>query len=256
MRNKLFLLPLVTAAIATPAYAESAIPETVNYYEMLLHHFHVPHIWVPTVGALFTTLILIILGLAYRAAVAKASEEDIPSGRFSLRFAVDTLLAMPWSVARDNCGAHARGYMSLLAGLFLFILVSNLSGMVPGFEPATISMDTNVAMGIVVFLVYNIAGLKEHGLGYVKHFLGPVALIAPLYLCIELISHTARPLSLGLRLAGNIFADHTLLGVANMVYIIVPSGLMFFGLLVAVIQSFVFTLLSGIYISMATSHDH
>jgi F-type H+-transporting ATPase subunit a len=146
--------------------------------------------------------------------------------------------------------------MPLLSTLFLFILVSNLSGMVPGFEPATISMDTNVAMGLLVFIVYNVAGFKENGMSYAKHFLGPVVLLAPLYLAIELVSHAARPFSLGLRLAGNIFADHTLVGVANMAYIIVPSGLLFLGLLVAVIQSFVFTLLSGIYIGMATAHDH
>lgn len=223
---------------------------------MLAHALHIDHMWVATIGALATTVVLTILGIAYRSSVAQAGADDVPTGKFSVRFVVETLMSMPWSVARDNTGEKARVFLPLLATLFLFILVSNLSGMIPGFEPATVSMDTNVAMGIIVFLAYNIAGARENGAAYFKHFLGPVVLLAPLYLAIEVVSHFARPLSLGLRLAGNIFADHTLVGVANMAYIIAPSALLFFGLLVAVIQAFVFTLLSGIYISMATAHDH
>lgn len=252
------LLSLVAAALvgAPSAFAAGGIPVTVNWYGKLLHAFHIDHHWEPTVGAIASSLILLVVGLAYKASVAKASATDVPSGKFSLRFVVETLMSIPWSVARDQCGDKARKFMPLLGAIFMFILVSNLSGMVPGFEPATIFMDTNVAIGIIVFLVYNYAGIKENGWAYANHFIGPVLLIAPLFLFIELVGHAARPFSLGLRLAGNIFADHTLVGVANMAYIGAPTALMFFGLLVAVVQAFVFTLMSGIYISMATAHDH
>ena len=114
-------------------------------------------------------------------------------------------------------------------------------------------------MGLLVFFVYNWAGFKEHGAGYIKRL--PWArwrLSAPLFFCIELVSHASRPLSLGLRLMGNIFGDHTLLGVfTKLTYVFIPAFLMFLWTsCVAVVQSFVFTLLSGIYISMAISHDH
>lgn len=256
LNSRSVLFGTVAALFAQPAAAEG-IPHTIDYYSMILHSLHLGEQWIPTVGALFVTAALLIVGVAYKAAVAKADAQDVPSGKFSLRFVVEMLMDLPWSVARDNCGHFARNYFPFLAALFLFILFGNLSGMIPGFPPPTVSMDTNVAMGVLVFFVYNYAGIKEHGASYIKHFLGPVVFIAPLFFCIEIVSHAARPLSLGLRLAGNIFADHTLLGVATgLSYVVIPAGLMFFGLLVAVVQSFVFTLLSGIYISMATSHDH
>ncbi len=114
-----------------------------------------------------------------------------------------------------------------------------------------------MAMGIFAFLVYNVAGIKEHGVSYVKQFMGPFLVLAPLFIVLESISHAARPLSLSFRLTANIFGDHLLLGVfAGMVPLIVPALLLFFGLLVAFIQSFVFTVLTGIYINLAISHDH
>jgi F-type H+-transporting ATPase subunit a len=247
------------AAIATPAAAaEGGIPHTISYYHIILHALGLGEQWVPTVGALAITLVITLVGLRYRQAVAAAGDNPAPDSRFSVRFIVESILDMIYSLGRDNCGEHFRKFLPLLSTLFIFILFSNLSGLIPGFDPATVSMDTNLAMGLIVFVVYNVAGLKEHGGGYIKHFLGPVAMIAPLFFVIELISHGSRPFSLGLRLMGNIFGDHTLLGVFTglCVFVPIPALLMFFGLLVAVVQSYVFTLLSGIYISLAISHDH
>jgi F-type H+-transporting ATPase subunit a len=213
--------------------------------------------WVPTLGALLATVILCLLGLSYRSAVSQAGTDLAPTGRFGVRFLVETCLEPMYGLAKESAGEQAAKFFPFLGGIFLFILVNNLMGLVPGFPPATESMDTNVAMGLVVFVVYNWAGIKEHGGGYIKHFLGPVAFIAPLFFCIELVSHGSRPLSLGLRLTGNIYGDHTLLSVfTGLTYLVFPAGLMFFGLLVAVVQSYVFALLSSIYLSMALSHDH
>jgi F-type H+-transporting ATPase subunit a len=174
-----------------------------------------------------------------------------------LAFVIEQALEFVVGIAKDNTQEQYRDYVSFLSALFIYIVVCNLSGLIPGFPPPTETMDNNVAMGICVFFVYNYAGIREHGASYIKHFLGPVAFIAPLFFCIELVSHFSRPLSLGLRLTGNIYGDHTLLGVfTSLSYLVFPALLMFFGLLVAVVQSVVFTLLSGIYISMAISHDH
>lgn len=239
------------------AFAAGGIPQTINYYNIVAHAFHLDHKWVPTLGALLILAVVTLFGVYYKAAVAKAGDNVLPDGKFSLRFVLEGILEFVHGLAKDNCGESFRKFLPFLAALFIFILTANLSGLIPGFPPPTESMDTNVAMGIIVFLVYNFAGFKEHGFAYLKHFLGPVAAIAPIFLVLELVSHGSRPLSLGLRLAGNIYGDHTLLGVfTGLSYLVIPALLMFFGLMVAVVQSFVFTLLTGIYISMAISHDH
>lgn len=255
---KIFRKIVVASGLtATPALAEGGIPHFIDYYSIILHALHLEPMWIPTVGSLFVLLLLTVAGLYFKSSIAADKGDVVPNGRFSLRFLLEGILEFVLNLSKDNCGDQYRKYFGFLASLFLVILTANLTGLIPGFPPPTVSLDTNLAMGFIVFLVYNYAGIKEHGGGYIKHFLGPVIFIAPLFFCIELVSHASRPLSLSLRLVGNIYADHSLLGIfTGLSYIIVPAVLMFFGLLVAVVQSLVFTLLSGIYISMAISHDH
>ena len=257
LRVKQLLSLLAVVVGASEALAAGGVAKTVNWYEIFLHSVHIDHKWEATLGSIACSVLILIAGIKYRTSVSASGETVGPTGRFGLRFMVESILDMVLGVAKDNAAEQYRKFFPLLSALFIYILVCNLSGLIPGFPPPTEQMANNVAVGIVVFVVYNAAGLKEHGFGYVKHFLGPVAFIAPLFFCIELFSHFSRPLSLGLRLTGNIYGDHTLLGVfTSITYIIFPALLTFFGLLVAVVQSFVFTLLSGIYISMAISHDH
>jgi F-type H+-transporting ATPase subunit a len=207
-------------------------------------------------SAVLGLLLLIIIGTIFKGSVQKSLKNPVPSKTFSLSTLVEMIMDFLYNLTKEQCGHKYRKFLPFLSTIFLFILVINLTGMIPGFPPATENMSTNVAIGAVVFLVYNIAGLKENGMNYLKHFLGPVMFIAPLYLGIEIFSHMSRPLSLGLRLLGNIYGDHLLLAVfSGLVPLIAPVALLFFGLLVAAIQSFVFTLLTGIYISMAISHD-
>lgn len=243
--------------MASHARAAGGLIHPINYYEVLSHKLGIDKMWMPTLAALFATMILIFTGILYRRSIETAASPGRPTGRFGLRFLVEKSLDGMYGLAQDAAGERAGEHFGILAGLFLFIILNNLMGLVPGLAPATLSMDTNVGMGLVVFVYYNYAGIKEHGAGYIKHFFGPVAFIAPLMFCIELVSHGSRPLSLGLRLAGNIFGDHTLLTVfTTLTYVIFPAALLFFGLLVSVVQSYVFALLSSIYISMAVSHDH
>lgn len=255
LRNLSFLFVAYLTAEQSLA-AGSGVPKIINFYEMVLHNFHLDHKWMPTVGSLLITLLVLLVGLYFKKSLSQ-DKDILPSGKFSLRHLLEGGLDVVYGLAKDNCGSRYRNYLPLLGGLFFFILFCNLSGLIPGFPPPTENMSHNFAMGVVVFLVYNYAGFKEHGLGYIKQFMGPLMAIAPLFFCIELVSHAARPASLALRLAGNIFGDHMLLGVmTGMAKLVVPSFLMFFGLLVAVIQSFIFTLLTALYVSMAISHDH
>jgi F-type H+-transporting ATPase subunit a len=260
-RRTLFALFLIlSVCLESTAFAGGGI---VNWYAEGYALFsgdgfdaHVLEKIVPICGSLFTLLVLTLLGLKFRSDLAKS--EVAPDARFSLRTMIELAMELVCGIAKDNIGSHWRTYAPLLAAIFMFILVSNLGGLVPGFIPATENINTNLAMGLTVFFIYNFAGLREHGAHYLKQFTGPMLAIAPLMLTIELISHVARPASLSLRLMGNIFADHLMLGIftSTAPYILVPSALMFFGLLVSVVQSFVFTLLTSIYISMAVSHDH
>ncbi len=183
--------------------------------------------------------------------------DPTPSGKFSLMTIIEQMLDVVYGVAKDTCGHDYRKFLPLLSGLFFFIIISNLSGLFPGLVPPTESISTNLALGLSVFLVYNAAGIKEHGWSYAKQFWGPVGFIGPLLVIIELVSHLSRPMSLSIRLMMNIVGDHLILTIfTGLTYLVIPAILMFFGLLVACIQSFVFTMLSGIYISMAISHDH
>jgi F-type H+-transporting ATPase subunit a len=118
-------------------------------------------------------------------------------------------------------------------------------------------MNTTLALGVFVFLYYNFAGLRAHGLSYLKHFLGPVLWLSPLLLFIELASHLFRPLSLALRLRGNIQGDHVVLSVfSGLVPYLLPVVFYGLGLFVAFLQAFVFCLMTMVYISLSTAKEH
>jgi F-type H+-transporting ATPase subunit a len=136
-------------------------------------------------------------------------------------------------------------------------------GLVPGFAPATANLNTTIGPALVVFVVYNMAGIFEHGIvAHVKHLMGPVLLLAPLMFVIEVVSHIARPMSLGIRLTGNMTGDHMVIGVfggiAESIFsvpLIFPIPFLFLGLLVCIIQTLVFCLLSTVYLALATAHE-
>lgn len=158
-------------------------------------------------------------------------------------------------------GEEGRKFVPMLAAIFFYILFNNLIGLIPGINPATDNLNTTLALGLVSFGLYNWYGFKEHGFAYLAHFLGPIKWLFFLMLPIEIVSHMIRPLTLGLRLQGNIFADHTVLSVfvdlfKGAWFIPVPALFYGMGIFVSVMQAFVFTMLSMIYISMAIAHDH
>jgi F-type H+-transporting ATPase subunit a len=161
----------------------------------------------------------------------------------------------------DIMGAKAaRHFLPLIGTCAFFILLSNLVGLVPGFLPATDNFNTTIVLGLVIFVVTHIYGLKENGWLHVKHFFGPIWWLAPLMVVIELISHIARPLSLAIRLMANMMADHMVLTIfcgllpAVLFWVPIPLPMYLLGTLVAVVQTLVFCLLSTVYIAMAIEH--
>jgi F-type H+-transporting ATPase subunit a len=253
---------VIVAVSSLTALGSGVVVEFVDFYHRILHGLQmsdesIKH-WIAVPGALVTLLVVWVVGRGFRSHCEKKASDPTPDSGFSVYSLIEIFVEFVMGVARDVIGdASYRKFLPILCGLFFFILVSNLSGLVPGFHPPTLNMDTNLAMGLCVFVYYNYAGIKEHGTSYIKQFLGPVAWMIPLMFVIELVAHMARPLSLSLRLYGNIFGDHLVLSVfTGLTWLLIPGVFMFFGLLVAFIQSFVFTLLSSIYISLAISHDH
>ena len=200
---------------------------------------------------------VITFSIAGRIALGSGESAVVPAGRLSLRGFFEQITEFIRNLGFTVMGEDGYKMAPLFASLFFFLFFSNLVGLLPGMTPATENINTGVAVGVFSFLVYNILGIYEHGLAYLKHFLGPVLLMAPLMLPIELISHMVRPISLGLRLKGNMLGDHMVLGIFTEL-LPVPGPVIFYflGFFVCFMQAFVFTMLSMIYVSMSTSHDH
>lgn len=157
----------------------------------------------------------------------------------------------------STMGENGRTVFPLLMTLFIFILFCNFVGLVPGGMAPTANLNTNAAMAIIVFIFYNLVGIKMHGKGYIKQFTGPVAWLAPLMFPIELLSHLARPLSLTVRLFGNIFGEELVLILFfALLPVIATLPMYFLYSLVDTIQAFIFFMLSMIYLKLAFEEAH
>ncbi|MGM0576546.1 MAG: F0F1 ATP synthase subunit A [Myxococcota bacterium] len=217
----------------------------------------------PHVSHVFMAIIVFALGLLFMlAAHARLRKEDavLPPKRWNAFAVFDIIIEavldlMTKMMPRDK----ALQYLPLCTALAVFIFMANFLGLVPGFLPATDNLNTTLALGVVAFLAYNWWGIRTHGLlAHLKHFLGPIIWLAPLMLVIELISHFVRPISLALRLMGNMFGDHMVLGIFLGFHVLfVPLPVMALGLIVVTVQALVFTLLTIVYIAMAVEeHEH
>lgn len=231
---------------------------------------------------LYTWFVMIILiGVSFAASRRAAL---VPRGAQNF---MEVVLEQFVQMIDDVIGPAGRAYLPLIATLGLFILVSNLMGLVPGLVSPTGNLMTNAACALVVFFAYHYIGIRTQGLGhYLKHFMGPVPALAPLMIPIEVISHLARPLSLTLRLFGNMTGGHILLaiifflmgldgligwalsgsaagaivgGIGGLVMIVFTVGFLYpLKILVSFLQAFIFVMLTMLYIASATEgaeHD-
>ena len=200
----------------------------------------------------YTWLVMILLILV--AVLVKKSIQTVPSG---LQNFFEPVVAGIENMIEETMGPKGKAYFPLIATIAFFILVSNLIALIPGFYPPTANLNTNAAMALTVFAMTHVIGVKEHGIGYFKHFCGPVIWLAPLMVPIEIIGHLARPLSLTLRLFGNMYGHEIVLMIFfALVPFLVPLPMMLMGVLVAFIQTFVFMLLSMIYIAGSLEEAH
>lgn len=215
----------------------------------------------PLFMATIAFLLVILGGLMTRQQLKREKDAGVlPARKFGVFFLYEAVIGAVWNLMKGMMGAEeARKHFPIVGTLAFYIFTMNALAMIPGGAPATANLNTNIVMGLMVFLATHISGIRVQGIvGYAKHFMGPMLALAPLIVVVELISHLVRPLSLSLRLLGNMTGDHKVLEIFLGFHIpFLPLPLMFLGFMVVVIQTVVFVLLSTVYLSLAVEkHDH
>ena len=206
----------------------------------------------------FVFLFVVWGALAFYRGLKTKDQGLVPPRKMNLRNFFEYTAESVYGMVEGAMGEkNAKKFFPLIGALWMFILFGNLIGLVPGFVTPNDTLKTNVGLAVMVFLLTHYYGIKEHGfINYFKHFMGPSPALAPLIFPIELISHFARPLSLSVRLLGNMMADHkVVMSFFALVPIIVPLPFMLLGLLVCLIQALVFCTLTMVYIGMAIEHE-
>jgi F-type H+-transporting ATPase subunit a len=209
-------------------------------------------------GAMLAVVVVFIGAVLYSSAVRKGGDDAIvPPEHFNFRNFIEMFAEAVLGVATGVMGPkNARRFLPLIGTLAFFIFFCNALALIPGFIPPTATLKTNVALALTVFFLTHVFGVMASGPAYFKHFLGPVWYLAWLMLPIEIVSHLARPLSLSLRLLGNIAADHKVVSsFFVMLPLLLPVPFLILGVMVVVVQTLVFCLLTMVYIQGAVAHE-
>jgi F-type H+-transporting ATPase subunit a len=243
MPNQLLFTKFLNAHFAAPV---SALLEAV--------HVHPKYPQAPITNAFAMELLVFLILVAYFLIVRVTLNVEKPGAFQHVAEMTNSFVA---DQGEQIIGHGSERFVSYLTALFLFILLSNLMGLVPGLESPTANVVVPLGFALVTFLYYHYHGVRSNGFAYIKQFLGPVWWLYPLLFPIEIISHCARVLSLTVRLYANMFAGDLLtLAFFSLVPIGIPLVFLGLHLGVAVIQAYVFLLLAAIYLSLAVAHDH
>jgi len=228
--------------------------KTVNFIELIVRG-KLPE---ELVGTWIVMGILLAFALLARRALASAADPIVPDEGISLRSVAETVVEMIDSFVQSVMATHDyRKMVPFLGSMFLFILTANLFGLIPGIEPPTANSNLTFALGCVSFGYFIYQGFAANGIGYLRNFLGPILLLAPLMLPIEIADHLFRPFSLGVRLYANMFADHQVLAIfTGLTKLVVPLAFYALGAIVCVIQALIFVVLTMSYIKLAQAHGH
>jgi F-type H+-transporting ATPase subunit a len=236
-------------------------------FHQLEHWTHVP--WVIQ-AALAAGLVLLLAGVAVRRRLADPSGGVLPDPGITLRNVVEVTVEWLADMAKDRMGPDWRRYFPIVGTMFFFILVSNLMGLVPGLDGSTSDANTTWAWAAISWVFYTTIGIAKHKWKYLIKFLGPsffereiagrhvhFRVLAWFFLPLELLLDLARMLTLAVRLLANMFADHAVIAVWLVLLPIgVPAIFMGLGIVISVLQAFVFALLTMIYIGLALEEPH
>ena len=226
-----------------PIFFIDKILSALGWGDFADHYRHLTHTWLVMV-------ILIVSGFIFARNVQMIPKK----GQNFLEIIIEKLEDFMVGIT----GPEGRLFFPYIATVFLFILVSNLIGLIPGFFSPTADINTTVGLAICTFVLTHAIGIKYHGVKYIKHFLGPIWWLIPLMVILELIGHFARVMSLSVRLFGNIYGKETVLSFLFMLagFYLAPLPILFLGILVSFLQALVFTLLSIIYFTGAMEEAH
>ena len=205
-------------------------------------------------AALLVATILLLVSIRVRSRLSKTEEALIPEDRLTLRTFMEVFLGYFYDLAKGIMGPErAKKYFPVIGASSVFVFVCNVLALIPGFPVATSNLNITLGCAAVVFVLFNAYGLMAQGMGYVKHLAGPVWWLAWLLFPLEVLSLCIRPITLAIRLMVNMAADHVMLSLfLGLVALVVPVPVMLLGCLVVVVQTLVFTLLTCIYIGLAT----
>jgi len=253
------------------------MPEHSSFLTLILGHFKdtldhnvgligqslvegVPPSWnsfEPLVASLLVFAIVIFASLSVRNSLSDAESAVVPEDRLTLRTFAEAFLSYFYDLAKSVMDAdRAKRYFPLIGTAAVFVFCANVMALIPGMPVATSNLNVTFGCGIIVFVLFNAYGVLTNGFSYVAHLAGPKWWLAPLVFPIEVISLCVRPVTLGVRLMINMAVDHLILGLfTGLVAILVPIPLMLLGILVVVVQTMVFTLLTCVYIGLATEHE-
>jgi F-type H+-transporting ATPase subunit a len=219
---------------------------------------------IPPASLLFMNSILVAVIMVVFALIARKRLEKIPRGvqNFS-----ELMVEWVTQFTTDIIGPSGKKYIPLVGTTFVYILIMNLLGLIPGFHSPTSNVTITLALGVCIFIYVQYQGIRANGpVNYVKHFMGPMPALAPLMLPVELISEFVKPFTLAVRLFGNIFGEDVILivlaglgagaAVAGSSWIPFQFPIIFLAVLTSVVQAMVFSILTCIYISLMTQHDH
>ena len=226
--------------------------EEVLLMDVLVKPEVIPH---NVTHAILVSIILVVTALIVRGSLSLVTR--------GIQNFVEMMVDAIWKLVDENIGHHwSKTLFPFICTIFLFILLANFMGLVPGFASATANVNTNAAMAIPVFLLTHVLGVRVHGVSYINQFLGPIRSLAALPLMVlmffvEVIGHFARPITLTVRLFGNMTGKHIILLVLGIIApIIAPAVILGLGVLVSVVQAFVFALLATLYLAGAVEAAH
>lgn len=231
------------------------VPWLANVVYSLLEHFFGHSVSLRDAMA-FTYVIVLCVGLTAVFTLTRKKYQVVPG---PIQLAVEGYYNFIRNLCLEVIGEHkGERYVSVIGTIGLFIWLSNLMGLIPGFIAPTSNLNVTAGAALFVFIYYHYQGIKDHGIGYFKHFTGPVWWLAPLFIPLEIISHFSRPLSLALRLFGNIFGEDLVILVLFITIfpIIAPLPVMVLAIITSTIQALVFVMLSVTYIAGAVAEHH
>ena len=196
-------------------------------------------------------LVLLVSCIVFPLA-ARGLRRDAPGG---FQQVLELVVGGLKGLLNDIVGHGGERFLYIIGGFAAFIFVSNIFGLFFFLQPPTGNVNTTFALSITAFLYYNVVGIRTQGAGhYLAHFAGPIWWLAPLMFPIEVIGHFARILSLGMRLFGNIFGEHTATGIfMGLLPFVLPWPMMGLGIFGAFLQTFVFIMLTMVYIGGAVA---